>query len=67
MELQEKVSQIKEDEIRPLKKHLNSQIKELLEKVALEFNNKNLQSSAQILIRAKYFDKTLRDLKEKNK
>lgn len=67
MELQEKVSEIKEDEIRPLKKHLHSQIKELLEKVALEFNNKNLQSSAQILIRAKYFDKTLRDLKEKNK
>lgn len=63
LELQEKVAEITLEEKDSLKKYLISEIKSLLEKTAEELENKDFTKAAQILIRAKYFDKTLRDLK----
>lgn len=47
-------------------KDLTKKIKSLLEKVAQNLENKNFTAAAQILIRAKYFEKILKDLKTKN-
>lgn len=63
LELQEKVAEITLEEKDSLKKYLISEIKSLLEKTAKALENKDFTKAAQILIRAKYFDKTLRDLK----
>jgi DnaJ-domain-containing protein 1 len=63
LELQEKVAEINLDEKSDLKKYLNLEVKNLLEKTAKELENNNYNQAAQILIKAKYFDKTLRDLK----
>jgi molecular chaperone HscB len=65
LELQEKVAEINAEEKDLLKKYLISEIKSLLEKTAKALENKDFTTAAQILIRAKYFDKTLRDLKAK--
>lgn len=65
IELQEKVSEITADEISDLRKSLSLEIKSLLDSVSLKFENKDFTSAIQLLIRAKYFDKTLRDLKAK--
>ncbi len=46
-------------------KDLSQKIKSLLEEVSKNLGNKNFASAAQILIRAKYFEKTLQDLKVK--
>jgi molecular chaperone HscB len=46
-------------------KDLSQKIKSLLEEVSQNLENKNFASAAQILIRAKYFEKTLQDLKVK--
>lgn len=67
LELQEKVAEIKEEEMSDLKKHLISEIKNLLKQTASTLENKDFKAAAQILIKAKYFDKTLRDLKAKRK
>ncbi len=65
LELQEKVEEITLEEKDSLKKYLISEIKSLLEKTSEELENKDFTKAAQILIRAKYFDKTLRDLKDR--
>lgn len=46
-------------------KDLSQKIKSLLEDFSQNLGNKNFASAAQILIRAKYFEKTLQDLKVK--
>jgi len=46
-------------------KDLSQKIKSLIEEVSQNLENKNFASAAQILIRAKYFEKTLQDLKVK--
>ncbi len=46
-------------------KDLLQKIKSLLEEFSQNLENKNFASAAQILIRAKYFEKTLQDLKVK--
>ena len=50
-----------------LAKDLSQKIKSLLEEVAQNLENKNFATAAQILIRAKYFEKTLQDLKNLKK
>ena len=65
LELQEQVAEIAADEIENLKKELNLKIKSLLKKAALELDAQDFKKAAQVLIKAKYFDKTLRDLKAK--
>lgn len=67
LELQEKVAEIAPDEIENLRKELNSNIKSLLLEVAQSLEGKDFKTAAQILIRVKYFDKTLRDLKAKKR
>ncbi|MDX2082774.1 MAG: Fe-S protein assembly co-chaperone HscB [Rickettsiales bacterium] len=66
LELQEKVAEIKADEIAILQKNLKNKIEFLLQEVRAKLENKDFTKAAQILIKAKYFDKTLRDLKAKN-
>ena len=61
--LQEKVVEMNIEEKPELKKYLMQEIKSLLKQTAQEIALKNYNKSAQILIRAKYFDKTLQDLK----
>jgi len=63
-ELQEKVASLAQDEILPMKKELNLQMKMLLQELALYLENKDFANGVQLLIRAKYLDKTLRDLKK---
>ena len=46
-------------------KDLSQKIKSLLEEFSQNLENKNFAWAAQILIRAKYFEKTLQDLKVK--
>ncbi len=67
LELQEQVAEIAVGEIENLKKELNLKIKSLLEKAALELAAQDFKKAAQVLIKAKYFDKTLRDLKAKKR
>lgn len=64
LEIQEKIPTLDANAILALKKQLNSQIKSLLENVALNLDNSHFTKAAQILIKAKYFDKILRDLKK---
>ncbi len=67
LELQEMVAEIDASAAENLKKELNAKVKSLLAEVALELGNKEFVKASQILIRAKYFDKTLRDLKAKKR
>lgn len=67
LELQEMVAEIDAGASENLKKELNTKIKSLLAEVALELENKEFVKASQILIRVKYFDKTLRDLKAKKR
>lgn len=46
-------------------KDLSQKIKSLIEEAALSLENQDLAKAAQILIRAKYFDKIRQDLKNK--
>lgn len=64
LEIQEKIPTLDRAQISDLKKQLNSQIKTLIEKMAGMLDNKDFETAAQILIKAKYFDKTLKDLKK---
>ena len=52
-------------EIENLRKKLNQTIKLLLIETVAQFENKDFKQAAQILMKAKYFDKTLRDLRAK--
>lgn len=65
LELQEKLADIDTNEKQDLKKYLNSTLKDLLNQAATEINHQNFTQAAQILIRAKYYNKTLKDLKSK--
>ncbi len=67
LELQEKVAEIASQEIHDLQKILSEKEKSLLLEVAQKLETKDFAVAAQILIRAKYFDKTLRDLKNKKR
>lgn len=65
LEIREKISESSFDEIEILKKDLNSKIKSLLNETALKLDIQDFTTATQIVIRAKYFDKTLKDLKKK--
>jgi len=65
LELQEMVAEISSNDAKNLAKNLQQKIKSLLQEVATSLENKAFATAAQILIKAKYFDKTLRDLKNK--
>lgn len=67
LELQEQVSEITPEKIHDLQKELSNKEKILLAEVAQKLENQDFAAAAQILIRAKYFDKTLRDLKAKKR
>ena len=67
LKLQEKVAKVTEDEVENLRKYLSSKIKSLLEEVAVKLEKQDFKTAAQVLMKVKYFDKTLRDLKRKNK
>jgi len=65
LELREKIFESSPDEVDVLKKDLSQKIKSLINQTAFELENKDFNAAAQILIKAKYFDKTLQDLKRK--
>lgn len=65
LELREKIFEANQDEIKIYKENLNIKIKSLLKEMAFELENKDFSKAAQILIRAKYFEKTVKDLKNK--
>lgn len=47
-------------------KEISAKIKSLINEIAQSLDNKDFMHAAQILIRAKYFDKIAKDLKGKN-
>lgn len=63
--LQEKVAQIDVAEKAQLKHYLSGEVTMLLKQVASDIEKKDFNQAAQVLIRAKYFEKTLKDLKAK--
>lgn len=65
LEIREKVFENSAEENENLKKDLSKKIKSLINEAASSLENKDFSSAAQILIRAKYFDKTLWDLKKR--
>ncbi len=67
LELQEGLAEMDAGAAENLKKELSTKIKSLLNEVALELENQDFKKAAQILIKAKYFDKTLKDLKAKKR
>ncbi len=64
LEIQEKILDSSPQEILEIKKYLQSEIKSLLENIASKLENKDFASAAQFLIRTKYFDKILQDLRK---
>ena len=64
LEIQEKILDSSPQEILEVKKYLQSEVKSLLEDIAAKLDNKDFASAAQFLIRAKYFDKILQDLRK---
>lgn len=65
LEIQEKISEMSLEEKENLKKELAQKINLFLQEAALELENKEFDKASQILIKVKYFDKTLRDLRKK--
>ncbi len=65
LELREKIFTNNATEIGNLKKDLSEKIKYLINETAKKLQNKEFEAASQILIKAKYFDKTLQDLKRK--
>jgi len=65
LELQEKITEIEISEIQNLRQELNKKITSLLEEVAANLTKQDFKTAAQILIKVKYFDKTLSILKAK--
>ena len=66
LELREKIFESDFSATEILKKDLNLKIKSLLQESVVSLDRQDFTTAAQILIKAKYFDKTLRDLKAKN-
>ena len=64
LEIQESVAALNVDEIAALKKNLATKIKLLIDDAAAKLDNQHFAAAAQILIKAKYFDKILHDLKK---
>ena len=64
LEIQESIFNLDAQGILDLKKYLAGETKSLLEDIALSLDNKEFITSAQFLIRAKYFDKIFRDLRK---
>ncbi len=64
LEIQEKILESSPQEILEVKKYLQSEAKSLLEDIAVKLDNKDFAGAAQFLIRAKYFDKILQDLRK---
>ncbi len=65
LEIREKIFESSADEIENLKKDLSKKVKSLITESAQKLNNKEFETASQILIKAKYFDKTLQDLKRR--
>ncbi len=65
LELREKIFESSAAEVENVKKDLSAKVKSLLSESAEKLENKDFNTAAQILIKAKYFDKTLQDLKRK--
>ena len=64
--LKEKISESKDiQEIEEIKNYLEEEIAELMQIVKENFAHQNLDLAAQNLIKVKYFDKTIQDLKLK--
>jgi molecular chaperone HscB len=64
LDLQEKISEISDKtEIENLRKKINSEFKELIFESMAQLKTEELELAAQILIKAKYFKKSLDDLK----
>ncbi len=64
LEIQEKIPDLDVDGVANLKKELTAEIKSLIAKAVLKLEDKDFVAAAQFLIKAKYFDKTLQDLKK---
>ena len=62
LEIQEKIPEMSLQEKKNLKKQLEERIATLLQEIGLSLDNQEFNEAAQILMRIKYFDKTLRDL-----
>ncbi len=65
LELREKIFESSAAEVESVKKDLSAKVKSLLSESAEKLESKDFKTAAQILIKAKYFDKTLQDLKRK--
>jgi len=65
LEIRETIPEKNFEQIEILKKELNKKIKSLISQTILKIDEKNFLEAAQILIKAKYFDKTLQDLKKR--
>lgn len=65
MTIQEKIIDSDQNEKKQIEQELKTKIKELLQIVKNEINNKNFVSSAQNLMKLKYYSKALKDLKKK--
>ena len=64
LEIQESIAELDTDGIALLKKNLTTRIKLLIDDAATKLDNQDFAAAAQILIKAKYFDKILLDLKK---
>lgn len=64
LEIQESIPYLSAEEISNLKKYLHGEIKSLLEDIAHKLDNQDFSTAAQLLIKTKYFDKILHDLRK---
>lgn len=65
LEIRENLAESDLEEIENLKKNLNKKVKFLLESSKQKIEDQAFEDAAQILIKAKYFNKTLQDLKKR--
>ncbi len=65
LEIRETISESNYEQIGIIKKDLSSKIKYFINQAILKIDEKHFLEAAQILIKAKYFDKTLQDLKKR--
>lgn len=63
-ELQEKLIESSIEEKQKIKNELKTKVEYLLDEAIKEINQKNFEKAAQNLIRSKYFNKILKDLKK---
>ncbi len=65
LEIQEKIPELNLEEKENLKKDLAKSVKLFLDETSELLDNKEFNKAAQVLIKVKYFDKTLKDLKKR--